>query len=183
MGTGNFMKRNASSYFVVLERENDQDVDQLTEDIAWSIMHREPKMIDLDRVPDKAYNRSYPASPICTVYASGSFYGVEVGIELDVILRLGYYEAAVLDYEIRFFANTFNEEDISLAGECFFDACNNHGNAGMSLIQSRNAQRWADKESKRLIGLVEEVFKMHSAEYMSLGHASNGEAFYRKVNS
>ena len=177
------MKRNASSYFVVLERESDQDVDELIEDITFQLKSRIPNTVPLTKVRNRAMNRSYPTGPICIVYAHNSFYGVEVVVELDIVLRLGYYEAAVLDYEITFFANNFEEEDISLAGECFFDECSNHGNAGMSLIQSRNAQKWANREFERLVTEVEEVFKMYSTEYVSLGHASNGEQFYRKVNS
>jgi hypothetical protein len=107
-----------------------------------------------------------------------TFGDVEVSIKILIVLRYGYYEGANLDYEVQFSSGSCWEDEPDFR---FDFESRSYMNSGMIKIQSRNAEKWAVKESEEMIKEIEKLFTQVTTPYRKLGSFSNGEGVYEKM--
>ena len=193
MGASNFHKVNASKYFVVCESEIDEETGEVSEfqDHEWEMEYlkkyfkdKHPRGIGYYSQSFKDENelRSYPSQSICSLHDCKTFGDVDIQIEIGVVVRSGYYEAANLDYNIRYVGLGSWYDSIPFLSDIQHElSYHSNMNAGLCAIQSNNIENWLDKRSKELIEAVEKMFEEISNPMQVAYQFSNGETGYTAV--
>lgn len=106
------------------------------------------------------------------------FGDVEIEVYVSARIRSGYYEAATLDWDLEVIVdgNNVNIEDLRESFLYYTDM-----NKGLAVIQSKNAESWAENIKDELIEIIESIFKQFSDEYSLAYRFSNGETGYSKI--
>ncbi len=202
MGTSNFYYKNASKVFVISEDYEtpilDDDFNETEETETHSpdlmefldtISYIQEKLSEIENVKFHKYvskesqndNRNFPAHYIGTIYLTKTIGDIECEINVDCFSRVGYYEAACLDWELDMLIDGCNFDDVNYVNDLFINNTNSHKmNKGMLTIQSKTAEKWFSDTKDNLVKLVEEVFEQCSTSYKRLGTFSNGETIYEK---
>ena len=195
MGTGNFHNRNASKVYAVLMNyeepvldENDNETGETRtvscedfeyEDLGYNINEKfkEAEKKGLFQFVEKnEYDtdclRSFPSRIKGIVYKSKCFGDVEVEVCISLLLTNGYYEGANLDYlepEV-----TFNgyDSDFKYSSDM---------SEGMKVIQSKNADKWTNKQIAFLTEEIEKIYTELSTPLNVVARFSNGETMYAKA--
>lgn len=158
MSASNFHNENASKIYAIQCDDSGNDgyfYDDTRENVQSDIFAL-PHSIDAR----KTYNdlRSYPVSPLATLYETFTVGEYESTLYCTAIMRAGYYDGANLDYE-------FEEDfDYNLEGEAL-----------------AKTEKWLIEAKVRLGEKLEAIFKKYSTPLVVFAHFSNGEAWYAKA--
>jgi hypothetical protein len=203
MGTSNFHSVNAGNTYAVLmnyerpvcdddgneteETEtvvcDDQDVDDLISNLRSEAeriakennfkYHEDLEMTDPHEL------RSFGSSSLFQIYLDKHFGDVHVEVNINCVMRSGYYEGACLDWFdtsiVGGDTNYFNETDYT------FEEWMSDMSAGLRTIQSNNAKTWMWKTRNQIIETVEKIFTENSTPLTVTAKFSNGETIYSKV--
>jgi len=167
MGTSNFHKMNASSYFVMEcaeDFEYEDHIDNVYDRMGELAKEKGYSISEGGSVSGKL--RSFPSNPICTLKVEKRFGDMYAYVTLVVIARSGYYEHMNIDHEVEGETDDFYYSDM---------------NAGLAHIQERNANRYIEVQGQRMVQEVEEVLKRITTPYGVTARFSNGETIYHEV--
>jgi len=202
MATNNFHYVNASCAFVVCDRQDyvedddtwydyDLEMDDLRESIKV-IAEEEGLELRPSNTNDRRELRSFPSQTMFDVIKDFNVFGVEVELNITMIVRQGYYSSACLDWQLTIsigdsvFEDTdmVSTDDIADAiGDDYFNGiggeCAKQYGVENPLQESA---RFINEKIEENIAKIEAIFKSVSNPFRLLGTASNGEAFYEKIN-
>ena len=137
--------------------------------------------------------RQYTSNELFSYYVSKSFGDIEVEIKIIAQIVSAYYEGASLDFEVYIYnggewvalSNGYYKiTEADILHDLFdigYESYNSDMNQGLRKIQSKNALKWAEKETEKLKNLVEEVFTKVSMPLVITAQFSNGETHYAKI--
>jgi hypothetical protein len=184
MGTSNFYTKNATKTFVVCASYQQPVLDddgneteemethypesyEIDEEIQYfkdtlKVKAKEAKLSYYDNKNESDNCRNFEGTKMCTVYTSKSFAGCEVEINIECIIRSGYYEAANLDYDIVIICGG-NETDEITDDDMYYGMDNR--NTGMAKIQAKNARAYVEKMTDELTAFIEKVYTEISCCY------------------
>jgi len=191
MGASNFHKVNASKYYVVCENEVDEETGEVLDfqDHDWKIL-RIKDYIESNgskyglgyyttSFTDENELRSYPSRSLCSLHDCKRFGDVDIQIEIGVVIRSGYYEAANLDYNIRLIGLSSWYDSIpdlsEIEGELEYQS---YMNKGLCKIQAKYIEKWLHKRVKEVTQAVETMFEEVSIPMQVAYRFSNGETGY-----
>ena len=201
MGTSNFHNVNASKVFAVLmnyeapifnddgeETEETEyrapecyEVDDFIENMKYEAQELKHKTIkyykDCDNDPHEL--RSFVSTPLFQYYNYKTFGDMPVTVSINCVIRHGYYEGGNLDWYVTYDLSNYKGNEIDFEQD-FID-CSSMPE-GMRVIQSRNAEKWAQKVTDELVEIVEELFTKQSMPLVVTARFSNGETHYSKAN-
>jgi hypothetical protein len=174
MATSNFHNVNANNIFAV-ECTEEWDYDDLIENLKHELDY-----LDGDG-KDEHELRSFPSRVIGTNFSSKLYADFQVEVELQVVVRSGYYAGVNLDW-----TPTFN-----LDGEEFCDGSEVAEHLVYSYGYSqRNADRyanwigtWYERERDSLIERTEAMFANYSQPLVEVARFSNGETIYESASN
>jgi hypothetical protein len=174
MATSNFHNVNASKIFAV-EIEEEFDYDDLIENLTSEFSAKESFR---SGGSDEHELRSYPSKVLGSLFKSANFGDIEVCTQISLIVRSGYYSGVNLDWQLK---HTVCGEEVSVGD--FKDVADywSRLNKGLVTIQSKNAEKWAEKTAEELIAEVEKVYKDFSTPLDVVARFSNGETIYKKA--
>ncbi len=213
MATSNFYIKNAKSYYAfndTYEVENDEGVmEEVTRD-EWDwdnlmeyILYRGEEGKVFDCRPTKGYNGRMEARNICETntdwmtFGNGNAWTTETDVESVIVIRSGYYEGAVLDYDIKvstsqgdnFYLSEYDSVDDMV--EDYLDALENiiswkgyehRWNEGTFKMQKKNIRKWIEKRINAHVEKCEKFCKENcDVELCVSARFSNGETWYSKV--
>ena len=190
MGASNFHKVNASKYFVICESELDEETGEVLEfqDHEWEMEYikeyfkdKHPRGLGYysQSFSDKNECRSYPSQSICSLHDCKTFGDVDIQIEIGIVVRSGYYEAANLDYNIRYVGLAYWYDEMPDALDIENDLLNHSDmNAGLCKIQSNNVEKWLNKRVEEIKEAVEKMFEEIANPMQVAYQFSNGETGY-----
>ena len=183
MATANFYNKNASYIYAIIPK-NEHDY-FIYDDVEDNISN------DLKDYTEnsKAYlgysNKYYrDASLIEVVSITDEVAGIPLSVDIEVLMRSGYYEGANLDYEISYRAESVEFDDLSEAYQAYFDVATYDFdmNKGLAKIQARNAVNRLEAMSEELIENVEKILKANCTHVLQVvARFSNGETLYSEV--
>jgi hypothetical protein len=185
MATGNFYNKNANNIYAIFqENEYDDFIYQDTRDNIASDLEVYTKN-------SKAYlgysNNNYIDDYLIEVVSiTKKVAGIPLSVDIDVLMRSGYYEGANLDYEISYRADSVEFDDLSDAFQAYFDVATYDFdmNKGLATIQAKNAAKRLEAMSEELIENVERILKVNCTHVLKVfARFSNGETWYSKVKT
>lgn len=195
MGTSNFYYKDE---LFAVETDDEHDHEILTHNISYrlEVMNKEAKSknknIQLDiyggdtptwtRGGD-SIERNFPSMTCGQVVVKSTFMGLDLRIDLDILVRNGYYGHANIDYtwQLNVEGIDFNEDDGAF--EVFKYSDMSHFPEGLIEMNRSNL----DKRLEDMRTLALEVFtfigKTYGTEHAVAARFSNGETMYSKVES
>lgn len=157
------------------------EIDDFIENMKYEAEELKHKTIkyykDCDSDPHEL--RSFVSTPLFQYYSSKTFGDMPVTVSINCVIRHGYYEGGNLDWYITYDLSNYKGNEIDFKQD-FID-CSGMPE-GMRVIQSRNAERWAQKITDELVEIVEELFTKQSMPLVVTARFSNGETHYSKAN-
>jgi hypothetical protein len=104
--------------------------------------------------------RSYPSTQLFQLYQINDKYNSGVVVNINCVLRQGYYEGACLDWYISYECDGYIGEDMD---DVFFRGLYaKYNNNGMIKIHFKNFTKYAIKAEEELINVVELLFQQFS---------------------
>jgi hypothetical protein len=182
MGASNFYYKNAKRLYPLFTDLSDDESEWFDySEECQNLAEHIDEIVSLDRVDNEDYgnDRNYEAKRLGHKSISREFGDVSIEVSIIVLIRIGYYEGACLDYEIEVFENG-SEQDLDGIGN-WYGYGTSRMSAGLCAIQEQNATKWAQKQVDVLSNELEEAFSKITQPYELIGRASNGETFYKKV--
>ncbi|MEY2869829.1 MAG: hypothetical protein RIR01_2331 [Bacteroidota bacterium] len=122
---------------------------------------------------------SFPSTELFQLYTQKTFGDIEVQVNINCVIRSGYYEGACLDWYIT--ASYANEVYYIKDIDYTIDEYMSNMNAGLRTIIARKAQAWVEKSKDMLVNIIEEFYKINSTPLMVTARFSNGETVYQKI--
>lgn len=186
MGTSNFYNKNASKIFVCLENYTDEDTDESVSPEREEIEEFKDYLIEqLNQIENFSFSEAMGTyvdndTYVGQLYVHRNFMDVDVEISLYVILRMGCYEAANLDYESKVFLNS-SEYDTLDEDDFIYLATLEQHNKGLILSNYPKLEKWFEATQTNMIQSLESVFEKVTTPYVRLGTFSNGESVYQKA--
>jgi hypothetical protein len=201
MGTSNFHNVNARNVYAVLmnyeqpvldedgeetdEMENhapeswecDDFMDMLKED-ASELASRKGFVYHHTCDTDPHELRSYSSIPLFQFCKNKKFGDVDVTVNINCVVRIGYYEGASLDWYITYDTCGINTTQIDFLEDMEWES---DMPTGMIKIQCKKAEIFASNITDELIEVVEEFFKQNSMSLTVTARFSNGETHYAKI--
>ena len=212
MATSNFKVINAKSYYAFLNTykvENEEGVMEEVERDEWDwenllewIRYRGEEGI-FDCHSENRWNRKMDARNVCEtekhylVFGNGNAWTTDTNIECFIVMRSGYYEGGVFDYEVKltlssgdeFYLSDYDSVDDML--DDYLDAVKENvswygydhkWNVGTFKIQKKNIRKWIEGEVSKHIDMCEYFCKENcDVELCVSARFSNGETWYSKV--
>lgn len=185
MATGNFYNVNAKHIYAILpQSEGDIYVyDFIEEGIREALNELIQSLKANEGIEIQNYERSYrnyPAKMIGSLGITKFICDIELYININILMRSGYYEGANLDYDYRFYVNGCECDNIVDACEEFVYRYTE--NRGMALIQARNAEKWFEKTFNEATDRIENILKEKCTHILdTYAVFSNGETLYSEV--
>ena len=187
MGTANFSKKNASLiYAVYMPRIDEETGEEYQLDEFDVEEEREFIQESLEKISGYSsyFSRWYDCDKLGSVIRDCSLAGIGAAVELEVVVRSGYYEGANLDYDINIIACNESSIEPDDLDECVQveDVMDYTGfTRGLATIQHRNLMKRINKTLDELRGEVEDVFKAISKPMRIVGRFNNGECVYENA--
>lgn len=196
MGTANFLYKDK---LFVVETNDDDDYDRLDElgcdmydllsELNCSISAKR-KNLDIEIINEKKptwsenddNHRSFCARRHGNIIIRSEFMGLALKLNLEVLVRSGYYDHVNIDHNARLFVDgiDFDEDTDAYDIMDYFDT--SVINEGMRVLQRHNF----DNRLEAMRELASEIFNYIGTalgtEYNSGATASNGETRYHKVD-
>lgn len=213
MATANFWVKNAKSYYAFNDTYNTindegEEVEVIRDEWDWdvlldSICYRGEDGKIFDCPSSEKYNRNMDARNICEtntdwkVFGNGNAWTTETNVESVIVLRSGYYEGAVLDYDVRidtsqgdnFYLSDYDNVDDMI--DDYLDTIKDivewkghqhKWNVGTFKMQKKNIRKWIEKRVNTHIENAEKFCKENcEIELKVCARFSNGETWYSKV--
>ena len=183
MATGNFYNKNASNIYAIYP-ENAHD-DFIFQDVETNVSEAIDEYI---RESNGYWTTSMigyrDAKKIESFYVSEELAGISIGIKIDVLMRSGYYEGANLDYEISYFVESVEFDELSEAWQAFYDVATYDCDmrVGFAKIQAKNASNRLSALHDRVVSDVEKILKENCTHILQVSaRFSNGETWYSEV--
>lgn len=188
MGTCNFHKTNASKYYVVLMPYQDTEEDEQGHERIRTI---QPDDHDLEFLRDCLRERTEEcaAKNKYTWYKDdfgemitySTFMGIDVEVGVKVTLNYGYYEGAVLDYNINLRVDGTDVDDLECATDYWLYLLEDD-QKGLSIANRGRFERKLQNALDHMTTELETVFAAIAEHKLQcIGVASNGEAFYQEI--
>ena len=192
MATGNFYNKNAKNIYAILQ-ENEYD-DFIYKDVKYNIsndLEAYAKNSEAYTKNSEAYsvhsNNYYEdASLIEVVSITDDIAGIPLFIDIEILMRSGYYTGANLDYEIKYSVGNVEIDDLSEAFQAFYDIAtwDYDMNKGLAKIQAKNAAKRLEAMSNELVENVEKILKENCTHILQVSERfSNGETWYSEVET
>ena len=172
MATGNFYST-SGKYFIVPLAGEDEDffIDTIVDDVLSNVKNDLKKALpqeDMYDMDESDNNRNFPGiifeeidNGFETNYEGDEY---NVSVEIDCIIRSGYYEGLNLDYEI--YADDKEITDIKdFEGVCSPDT-------------AKNIKNWLDEITQ----VINQVYSKYTDKYEIGAQFSNGETIYKKAD-
>lgn len=177
MGTSNFGKKNASSYFVI----SDEGWEDLWEERIE--MLRDQFMEQGFESCSKDWLHNEDARCIAVISESRMYGDVPVQVDITVVLRPGYYTGACFDWLPYFHVGYSDGDEVPEVLEVFEDFESYSGmNPGLIKIQSWKAFDWLEKTFDSLVEKTESIMKeVCDTNLRRVATFSNGETIYEEV--
>jgi len=178
MGTANFYNKNASRVFAL---EYDAEDEFAGEDAVASVVEcLLAEGYERENAPEVGGLRSYSGSYIASRALSSVIAGIEARVEIKIVCRNGYYSHGNLDWELVYCFDDKIDGCPTVEG-CreILEYCGM--NAGMALIQGRNAVKFFESATKRLITEAEKTLEGVTTPLVVVARFSNGEALYERA--
>ncbi len=178
MATSNFHNENASQIYSILNCD-----DFTFEDTKSNLQYALEKQFGVDYSNNKEGTstglRSFPAVIIGTVSVDKYYEKLDLDLELeiDIIIRDGYYDGMNLDFEFNLFENRCSVEIDSELD--FIDYAETDKQAKQ---YEGYARKWIEKASIKYAESIEETFSKHSTKLDVVARFSNGETIYTKAS-
>lgn len=174
MSTANFHNVNASCVFSY-ELEDEFDYDDLIANLETELAGI---ACDYHFDGSDPYQlRSYPSRAIGGIGRSRYYDGIEIAVELTVIVRAGYYSSCNLDWYSGYSIAGDETEERDFT-ELFKEAgCS----PKMAAYLAQLAEKWAAGTATEMIAAIETIFRKYSQPLNVVGRFSNGETFYEKA--
>lgn len=180
MSAPNFHKTETNNYYVIdlidldeflIDSELEFVKEFIKEQLSESYFYYEPGSKNID-----SELRSYPTESFAGISESKMYGDCEITIEVNLLIRSGYYSSCNLDTETKILFDGY-ELDYDL-----FERFNDYYNTGFSKILKKHAEKWINKTIKKLHSDIFEVYKNCTETYIKTAQFSNGEAMYIKEN-
>jgi hypothetical protein len=185
MATSNFYSKNASKIFAT-DFDEQEFYDEFKINLSISLEEVADKSKTISFSPygnDDDELRSYPSDVIGQLYASreydmGDDTKVEVMVNVNAVVRSGYYSGCNLDYCYNFQVDnsTFSNIDDTV------DYLENYGSRAMAEYKAGFATKFLSKTLDEIVEKMEEVFSQYTDSYVVTARFSNGETIYEKVD-
>jgi len=174
MATGNFYNRNANSIFAI-EIENDWDYDDLKDNLKsiFKNNHLYSWFSKDDVEPN--YNRSYPGTLLGTLYEDVDVSGLKANINVDIIIRSGYYSGVNLDWDLEIevgYDTLQSVDDITIDMICEDE---------FERQYFESFKKECENVKERMIEYIEKVYSENSIALGVTARFSNGETIYHKL--
>jgi hypothetical protein len=200
MGTSNFYNKNASRVFAVLmdyeqpiidEDGNETDetgyispdqweYDDFISDIK-SILNNCPMFFRADEGNNSHNLRSFEGRVLGSYIEDRTLLNVSLEVQITCILRSGYYEGANLDWEITYYIDGYEHDEIGNAVEEWEYQANKEFNQGLCKIHKSNAEASLTQLTDKLIEHVENIYTEASMPLKVVARFSNGETMYERA--
>ena len=183
MATGNFYSINARNIYAVYQ-ENEHD-DFIYDDVKNNISNDLVTYVK----SSEAYlgysdNNYVDACLFDVVSLTEEVAGIPISVDIELLMRSGYYEGANLDYEIMYEVDNVKFDDISEAWQAFYDVAtwDYDMNKGLATIQAKNASKRLESMCDKLVENVEKILKENCTHVLQVSaRFSNGETWYSEV--
>lgn len=180
MATSNFYNKNATKIFAS-EIEDDFDYECLVDNIITNLKEKTDKNpnISMLRHTGKFHDEAHVLGSIAISknYNLPNYGEIEVNVNIDMLLRHGYYAGINLDWDYQFEieGDEVSEwEDIISTLEYLCDK---------RLVNKTNfIDAWFSKTKDQLSTIVEDVYECYTDSYVVSARFSNGETWYEKVS-
>lgn len=192
MATANFYNKNASNIYAILQ-ENEYDgsiyddvKDNISNDLEAYAKNSEAYTKNSEAYSVHSNNYYEDASLIEVVSITDDIAGIPLFIDIEILMRSGYYTGANLDYEIKYSVGNVEIDDLSEAFETFYDVATwDYGmNKGLAKIQAKNAAKRLEAMSNELVENVEKILKENCTHILQVSERfSNGETWYSEVKT
>lgn len=202
MGTSNFHNVNASNVYAVLmnyedvvydEDGNETDETEMRAPDTWEcdMFIKDIKEDAKEKAPAIGFSyhhtcnedphelRSYSSIPLFQFYRFKKFGDIDITVNINCVLRVGYYEGANLDWFITYDVMGNNTDELDFL---YYTEYQSDMPAGMIKIQNKLAETWASNTADELVNVTEEFFKEHSMPLGVSARFSSGETWYTKVS-
>ena len=213
MATCNFWLKNAQSYYAFNDTYNTindegEEVEVTRDECEWDdlldcICYRGEEGKFFTCPSTETYNRRMEARNICETntewltFGNGNAWTTETNVESVIVIRSGYYEGAVLDYDVKVETSqgdTLHLSDYDNVDYMIDDYMNilkdivewkghqHKWNVGTFEIQKKNIRKWIEKRINTHIENCEKFCKENcEMELCVSARFSNGETWYSKV--
>lgn len=192
MATGNFYNKNANNIYAILQ-ENEYD-DFIYDDVKNNISYdleaytKNSKAYTKNLKAYLGYSNNYyeDASLFEVVSITNEIAGIPISVDIEILMRSGYYEGANLDYEIKYSVDNDEIDDLSEAFQAFYDVAtwDYDMNKGLAKIQAKNAAKRLEAMSNELVENVEKILKENCTHVLQVSERfSNGETWYSEVET
>ena len=197
MGASNFYNKNASNIFAVLlnyeQPLTDDEGNELEEtetvspesweydDFKSNFTYEMKERFGNDFVKGGAddHDRNYHGTALGRVMIDKDYMGVTLEIELTAMLRSAYYEGANLDWELTFYVDGYEHDDLVGALEEWEYQASKDFNLGLVRANKNKVERWLSQTKDSMVERLETLFKEHSEHSLRVvGRFSNGETIY-----
>jgi len=197
MGTSNFFNRNASRIFAIcmdyetpILDDDGNETDEMEyvsaesweyDDVKSDLITQIEELKDCNGVGNGDCNRNFSGAPIGRLYASEVYLGQEVGIEIQCLIRSGYYEGANLDYDItyEFGGGTYDDID-GLCTDFIDETVSDY--KGFAKIHSKNVSKFLHKKEAELRTKIETIYSgVCGVQLEVVARFSNGETIYKQA--
>lgn len=175
MATSNFHYENTSKIYV-FDVEDEYDWKERMLEIESAIKDDKKFRFLAGDGKDTNEIRSYPSQVIGTLHSSKSYNEFEISINVVLVARAGYYEAACFDWLVTYDINGY-ETDLAYFGEAIGDYCSTE----MAAYKAGLALKWVERTAKKMTTYAEEIFNQFSETYKTVARFSNGETLYEKI--
>ena len=213
MATCNFWLKNAQSYYAFNDTYNTindegEEVEVTRDECEWDdlldcICYRGEEGKFFTCPSTETYNRRMDARNICETntdwqtFGNGNAWTTETNVESVIVIRSGYYEGAVLDYDVKVETSqgdTLHLSDYDNVDDMIDDYMDilkdivawrgeeHKWNVGTFNIQKKNIRKWIEKRINTYIENCEKFCKENcEMELCVSARFSNGETWYSKV--
>lgn len=185
MGTSNFHNKNASRVFAI-EIEDDFDYEDAKSNIQYALLaFNNVKGISVRTSDDRANSelRSFPAVKIAELWARYSINDIEFTLEVNAVVRSGYYAGANFDWETRFYSDESWDGGLEDGFYDIRDIQNNYFfKTKGSYVYANAVNQWLKRDLKRMIDIIEGVYSDFTTPLAVAARFSNGETIYTKCN-
>ena len=173
MATGNFLNVNASKVF---ECDNFNNIDG-----AAIVEKLEEIGLDAYEKEENDCNRNFPGVYFGVIYKNWEFYGADIGLQIKLVRRSGYYESGNLDYEFVFdLADSADYDTTSEVEDDLFKWARDYAGKAEPLFKHKLPKfiEKMEKEIEEATDAIEKLYSEYSTELCVAARASNGETIY-----
>lgn len=183
MGTSNFHTENAQSAYVIDYGDNEYMWEEAQEHLGTWIKELDSTFELDNRINSESELRSYSTSSIGYWSFEVMFLNLTFEFKVNLFIRLGYYEAANLDYEFEWILDYTNSyEDIdSIISEIDEDPTTYNIKPELWTIRKSNLKQSLKQLESKVITNVENILTQISTPYGVVAKFSNGETIYEKL--